>query len=906
MARPFALLLGIMAFSSCDSSDPSGLESEWVGDSAVSMDATDTLPRRAELTLTLDGTFAWNRAVDYVISGAAPGEEVNLGLSISGRGDGPCPSVLEGTCLDILPGLIRRTAIADGTGVARISVTVPSGVGPDVSSQAVIIRGGGAVVSLARTDTAAIDCGNVLPPAAGTCDITAGTSATLLRGLVLAPTQPLLGGEVLVDAAGDIVCVGCDCSGEPEYATATVASCPTGAITAGLTIPHDHIDFTEGAPIDHGATRYDHRHEWRAALATPPNPNGTCFDCNGTRWGEVRMVMSGVTSMVGQGAAHGMVRNLETASAREGLNIQRVFASTFPLGDSDSAYHGFCDWSYIYTAEEIAGEQAYVAHVAEGIDLFAYDEFQCQSRPDGAALDVNESNTAHVHAMGLLGEDYFLMGHDGAQLVWSPRSNVSLYGMTADVVTFNRAGGRISLGTDWTYTGSINALRELACVDDLNQAYYKGWFSDRQIHEMVTVNGAVAMGVEGLLGSLAPGLVADLAVFDASTSSNYRAVIDAAPEDVALVMRAGLPLYGDASILAGLGSSCEAVDVCGASKAMCASQEFSGTTYATLQAMGSYPAFFCGGPPVDEPTCLPSRPGEFDGVITATDLDGDGFDNGSDNCPEHFNPIRPIDFGLQVDADGDGIGDPCDGTPFGSDLDGDTIDNGVDNCPVHWNYDQVDGDGDGKGDVCDGCDLIFNPTLSCTSVPATIEDIQLGVVSVDEVVALTGVVVTAEYPLGIVVQDPNASSAEWSGVFVFTNGTHGELRDDELDLTATVVEYFGETMLITPDIAFLGLHAPLAPTPITVAQATAEEWEGVLVTLTDGVVTDAAYDCGVDDPGCADPNLWEIGGPNGVLAYDRFYEDADWASNIGNLPVTGVMGYRWSRRRIMPRTTSDL
>ena len=246
-------------------------------------------------------------------------------------------------------------------------------------------------------------------------------------------------------------------------------------------------------------------------------------------------------------------------------------------------------------------------------------------------------------------------------------------------------------------------------------------------------------------------------MFDASTNSNYRAVVDGAPEDVALVMRAGTPLYGDADVLAGLGSSCEALDVCGASKAICAAQEYSGTTYATLEAMGSYPAFFCGGPPPDEPTCIPSRPGEFDGVVTASDSDGDGILDGADNCPYHFNPIRPIDYGLQVDADGDGVGDPCDSTPFGDDLDGDTITNDVDNCPVHWNYNQADNDADGKGDVCDGCDWDVNPDLSCTTVPATIEDIQMGLITEDERVALSGVVVTAEYPLGFVVQDPNAA-----------------------------------------------------------------------------------------------------------------------------------------------------
>jgi thrombospondin type 3 repeat protein len=40
-----------------------------------------------------------------------------------------------------------------------------------------------------------------------------------------------------------------------------------------------------------------------------------------------------------------------------------------------------------------------------------------------------------------------------------------------------------------------------------------------------------------------------------------------------------------------------------------------------------------------------------------------------------------------------------------ADLDGDGIDDGVDNCPMVFNADQADTDGDGAGDACDNCPL---------------------------------------------------------------------------------------------------------------------------------------------------------------------------------------------------------
>ncbi len=77
----------------------------------------------------------------------------------------------------------------------------------------------------------------------------------------------------------------------------------------------------------------------------------------------------------------------------------------------------------------------------------------------------------------------------------------------------------------------------------------------------------------------------------------------------------------------------------------------------------------------------------------------------------------------------------------------------------------------------------------------------------------------------------------------------------------------------------------------------------MLVTVS-GTVTNPAYDCGVDGS-CSDEGLWEIGGSSGVLVFDRLYEDADWTDNIGVVPVTGVMNYRWNRRRVMPRSRAD-
>ena len=56
------------------------------------------------------------------------------------------------------------------------------------------------------------------------------------------------------------------------------------------------------------------------------------------------------------------------------------------------------------------------------------------------------------------------------------------------------------------------------------------------------------------------------------------------------------------------------------------------------------------------------------------DRDGDGTLDELDSCPDHVDPTFS-------DADGDGLGDPCDPTPRGDDADGDSKALLDDRCP---------------------------------------------------------------------------------------------------------------------------------------------------------------------------------------------------------------------------------
>ena len=105
-------------------------------------------------------------------------------------------------------------------------------------------------------------------------------------------------------------------------------------------------------------------------------------------------------------------------------------------------------------------------------------------------------------------------------LVWSPRSNVFLYGDGTDLTkTTNIATGarwkgiNVASAPDWSIGGSQNMLDEMRFADEVDDARCGDLLTPRDIVDMVTINAAVALGVEPYLGSLVEGKRADIAVF---------------------------------------------------------------------------------------------------------------------------------------------------------------------------------------------------------------------------------------------------------------------------------------------------------------------------------------------------------------------------------------------------------
>ena len=792
------------------------------------------------------------------------------------------------------------------------------------------------------------------PPASGTCGVTkAGTVGKVFQGTVLAPDEVLHRGEVLVDDAGIILCAACDCSANAAYAAASVITCANGVISPGFINPHEHITYQNNAPIAHPGLRYENRSDWQGGRGHVRLDYKSGANLTVQAYGELRFLMGGTTTMAGGGGIPGLVRNIDTsADELEGLPAYPADSDVFPLSTPGKNLASGCNYSPGGTTNAAVSQlDSYLPHISEGIDVEARNEFVCTSAPP---TDLVEPQTAIIHGVALNPVDADVVRMNMSKVVWSPRSNVDLYGNTANVTMLDLVGVNIALGTDWVPSGSMNMLRELACADSLNKTYYDKHFTDSDLWRMATANAAFAIGAERVVGMLKVGYVADIAIWDGSTNKDFRAVVGAGVEDLALVLRGGKVMYGDDALVSdaalggGVGCDSLAGDVCGKPKKACIDVRIGGASPPNLAAIRTagevyYPLFFCKGvPPTNEPSCVPSRPasvlgsGIYTGEVTADDKDGDGIPDAKDNCPAIFNPVRPMDNGQQADADADGIGDACDICPedktqkcagaTGGDLDGDGIPNGSDNCPAVANPSQADADADGKGDACDSC-AAANP--GATPCPLTISTIRnpaaAGHPNGGTIVKTQGYVSSRHTSVDFYLQE-GTTGAAWEGIQVVADvltgtATAGPKVGQQIEVVGVYKEIFGVARITAATVKVTNVTVatmvPLVVTPDqinTAAGAGAEPFESLLLQLAgpltianDNPDTGPFFEIVVTGNLRLDDAIYpRYGTPATCMPSPCPYPPVGFTNGTSFPKVTGILGFGFGNRKLYPRLAADL
>jgi 5-methylthioadenosine/S-adenosylhomocysteine deaminase len=351
-----------------------------------------------------------------------------------------------------------------------------------------------------------------------------------------------------------------------------------GTLFPGLIELHNHLSYNALPLWSPVPKLFQHRGQWpdhpdyRKLISGPMTVVGEYRDAQGkpallaplVRYVECKCLLGGVTTSQGimlssnagvQRFYRGIVRNVEQTDDPD------LFEAQGRIADVEAKD------ARAFLARLKKEDSCLLLHLSEGVtrsdqpDSVARRHFLAlKVAPDEWAIN---DRFAGIHAAGLLPEDFEVMARHGGAMVWSPLSNLLLYGATARVDAAKRAGVRIGLGSDWSPSGSKNLLGELKVAWLYSQHMLGGLFSARDLVAMATRDAAAIIKWHKALGALGPGKRADVVVIDGKQGDPYEALIKAKETSIRLVMINGVARYGVAQLMGALGAEGQTLNVGG-------------------------------------------------------------------------------------------------------------------------------------------------------------------------------------------------------------------------------------------------------------------------------------------------------------------------------------------------------
>jgi 5-methylthioadenosine/S-adenosylhomocysteine deaminase len=394
-----------------------------------------------------------------------------------------------------------------------------------------------------------------------------------------------------------------------------------GTVFPGLIELHNHIAYNV-LPLWHVPQPYTNRDTWgnsdqyHQLVTAPMKTIGEATELLPAlvRYVECKALVGGVTTT--QGIAlfsapgvrryyRGIVRNVEETGDPQlpeaGSRIADVDAS------NPQAF-----------LTEIERKKCFLLHLSEGTDDAAHRHFEALGLPGGKWAIA--PSLAGIHCVALKAPDFAVMASHGASMVWSPFSNLLLYGHTADVAAAATAGGagpafKIGLGSDWSPSGSKSLFGELKVARVYSENNGTP-FSGEQLVRMATLQAAEILGWDHQLGSLEPGKRADLVVVKGQDDSEpVKPLFEGDERTVQLVAINGTPRYGTPALMSTDGPGLETLSVGGEQRVLFLTQatqdpDVAGLGFAAAQtalknALSNLKAIRLGQEAAAPPTAVP-------------------------------------------------------------------------------------------------------------------------------------------------------------------------------------------------------------------------------------------------------------------------------------------------------------
>jgi 5-methylthioadenosine/S-adenosylhomocysteine deaminase len=361
----------------------------------------------------------------------------------------------------------------------------------------------------------------------------------------------VLDNGVVYVANDEIAAIRARCAPPPVGFEDVVQIDSHGTLYPGLIELHNHLSYNV-LPMWQVPKRFSNRSQWknhpqkRALISGPMQVlvATTGFLEAIVRYVECKCLLGGTTTsqgltLIGAGGIErqyqGLVRNPEQPDRAD------LPAAGHRIGDIEHAED---------LKRALAGKSCYLLHLSEGVDASARQHFLSLRLSDGewAITDA----LAGIHAAGLSPDDLAVFGELGGSMIWSPLSNLLLYGDTAKIRVAKERGVPIALGSDWSPSGSKNLLGELK-IARLYSAAQGGIFSDLELVRMATSTPAKILKWGNRLGSLEAGKIADILAVGGRGGDPYKHLLTRRESDIQLVVIDGVPRYGLRSWMLGLG-----------------------------------------------------------------------------------------------------------------------------------------------------------------------------------------------------------------------------------------------------------------------------------------------------------------------------------------------------------------
>lgn len=319
-----------------------------------------------------------------------------------------------------------------------------------------------------------------------------------------------------------------------------------GTIYPGLLDLHNHLVYNV-ATLWNVPKAFKNRDQWQRNDSYRENvtmPLGVLTKKLDTvkaivRYVETKVLLGGTTAVQGMRSKFGTSTPFYTGAVRnfENTDDGRLPESGSRIPNLDPNRPSDLD-SF---RNGLTSRSAYFYHLCEGIDEPTRKHYQ-----NLVDNDLVQKSLVAIHCLALGPTDLENLAGKGSKVVWSPLSNLLLYGKTIDAKRLE--GSSFTIGCDWTPSGSKNLLEELK-VAWLSAQDDGSSLTRKDLVAAVTRNAARAVGWGDALGTIEKGKYADLLVTDTVAAGPYDNLLRATEANVKLVVIAGYPRHGDAELM---------------------------------------------------------------------------------------------------------------------------------------------------------------------------------------------------------------------------------------------------------------------------------------------------------------------------------------------------------------------